>query len=154
MKHLQLVCVECGHSDQADLEEFQRKSGEAANLSNIGELVETLSCFKCESKSIQISDDNDRLLFDPENVVSCIKCGLPIALPRLQSLPGTNQCTKCAAGEDEAPHQEQHHTNLQKSYKYSCETCGKPSVKRKNSRTGTEFFGCSGYPDCKWTHHI
>ena len=136
------------------LETFEQKSGETANLSNIGELVETLTCFKCESKSIQISDDNDRLLFAPENVVICVKCGLPIARPRLQSLPGTNQCTNCAAGEDEIPHQEQHHTKLQKSYKYTCETCGKRSVRRKNFRTGTEFFGCSGYPVCKWTHHI
>ena len=154
MNQLQLVCLECGHSGEAALEGFEQKLGESANLSNIGELVEMLTCSKCESKSIQIFDDTDRLLFDPENVVRCVKCGLPIALPRLQFLPGTNQCTKCSAGKDEAPHQERHDTHLQKGYKYTCDTCGKTSVKRKNSRTGGEFFGCSGFPECRWTHHI
>ena len=34
--------------------------------------------------------------------------------------------------------------------KYKCPNCGKPMVLR-TSKTGSQFLGCSGYPDCKTT---
>jgi len=34
--------------------------------------------------------------------------------------------------------------------KYKCPNCGKPMVLR-SSKTGSQFLGCSGYPDCKTT---
>ncbi|MGH9891915.1 MAG: four helix bundle suffix domain-containing protein, partial [bacterium] len=36
----------------------------------------------------------------------------------------------------------------------SCKTCGKPMVlrtARKGPKTGSQFWGCSGYPECKAT---
>ena len=33
--------------------------------------------------------------------------------------------------------------------KYNCPKCGKPLVKRVNSKTGSIFYSCSGYPACK-----
>jgi len=154
MQRLRLDCIECAHSGQIELAHFSEKLGEIANLSNIGELVATLVCSQCQNDSVRVFDDNDRLLFDSEHIVGCVKCGVPIPLPRLQSLPRTNRCTKCATSRDEPSPLEQHETTLQKSYKYTCDTCGKPSVRRKNSRNRTEFYGCSGFPECRWTHHL
>ena len=34
--------------------------------------------------------------------------------------------------------------------KYKCPNCGKPMVLR-SSKTGSQFLGCSGFPDCKTT---
>ncbi|MBQ8708868.1 MAG: topoisomerase DNA-binding C4 zinc finger domain-containing protein [Succinivibrionaceae bacterium] len=31
----------------------------------------------------------------------------------------------------------------------ACPNCGKPMVKRKSSKTGNEFWGCSGFPNCR-----
>jgi restriction system protein len=39
----------------------------------------------------------------------------------------------------------------------SCPACGQPMVvrtARKGERTGSQFWGCSGYPDCKGTRPI
>jgi ssDNA-binding Zn-finger/Zn-ribbon topoisomerase 1 len=33
----------------------------------------------------------------------------------------------------------------------TCPRCGSPLVERHNSKTGDVFFGCSGYPHCRYT---
>lgn len=36
----------------------------------------------------------------------------------------------------------------------ACPKCGKPLVRRRARATGSEFLGCSGYPDCKFTKPV
>ena len=45
-------------------------------------------------------------------------------------------------GEMEAPNPGQ---RTQPSPATACPKCGKPGLRRKNSQTGEEFFGCSGW---------
>ena len=33
-----------------------------------------------------------------------------------------------------------------------CPLCGKPVVQKTNSKDGSKFHGCLGYPNCKWTY--
>ncbi len=33
----------------------------------------------------------------------------------------------------------------------SCHRCGKPMVVRTNRNTGDKFWGCSAFPDCRFT---
>lgn len=35
-----------------------------------------------------------------------------------------------------------------------CPKCGSPLCERRNKRTGTQFMGCSSWPDCKYTRSI
>lgn len=35
-----------------------------------------------------------------------------------------------------------------------CRVCGAEMVIRKNGKTGEEFWGCTGYPDCQHTEKI
>ena len=35
-----------------------------------------------------------------------------------------------------------------------CPECGKPMLIRVNGKTGTEFLGCSGYPECTATQPL
>lgn len=37
-------------------------------------------------------------------------------------------------------------------FKLTCPECGKPMVQRRNRSSGEMFWGCSGYPDCKFTY--
>lgn len=35
-----------------------------------------------------------------------------------------------------------------------CPRCGSFTCVRRNKRTGTDFIGCSAYPNCKYTRPI
>lgn len=39
-------------------------------------------------------------------------------------------------------------------YPYPCPKCGAPMVKRRNTQTNAEFFGCSNFPGCKTSRDL
>ena len=38
--------------------------------------------------------------------------------------------------------------------KYKCPACGKPVTLRERGDDGTVFFGCLGFPGCRWSQSI
>ena len=36
-------------------------------------------------------------------------------------------------------------------FRGECPLCGRKAVKRTNKQTGEFFFGCSGFPECRWS---
>ena len=35
-----------------------------------------------------------------------------------------------------------------------CPDCGEPLVLRENRATGEQFYGCSAYPECRYTKKL
>lgn len=38
--------------------------------------------------------------------------------------------------------------------KYKCPSCGKPVTLRERHDDGTVFFGCTNFPNCRWSQSI
>ncbi len=150
-----ILCEKCGHP-------MIRRSGryskylacsnypECSNIKSEGEEISETRCPKCGSNMVVKSGKYGRFLACPnypecsqilpiEAEVSdelCEKCGTPLIVKKGKFGKYLN-CPKC---------------NINKSIAEKvgiCPECGKDTQKMSTKR-GKTFYGCTGYPDCKF----
>ena len=149
-------CLSCGRRVSVAGEILEKNIAEAPlTLKNIAKAVSSFKCKTCGEKLTRISDQQNRLLFDSQNLSSCAACGDPIPLPRLEAQPDAGLCIACTeAGEIEPVAPPYPHLSGQWAGSAAvsiCPRCNSKAVVRQNSRDLSWFIGCSTYPRCHWT---
>ncbi|MCL1952426.1 MAG: type I DNA topoisomerase [Oscillospiraceae bacterium] len=91
---------------------------------------------KAEMEGVKIQLEEDR------TDIPCEKCGRMMVIKsgrygRFLACPGYPECKNAKP--------------LVAETKATCPKCGKPVLKRKAKKTGREFYGCSGWPECDFT---
>lgn len=149
MKSVLIECGECDHSAVLDEDRFAEMIGDDLSIKTVSKLFPRLRCSKCGSRTIFIKDERERVIIDPRDIVSCKSCGLPIPLPRLAAMPGTNICPSCAI-EGVKPQPQAAYPQPPDDMR-ECPRCGLPTVVRQNEEDRNYFIGCTGFPKCRWT---
>lgn len=149
-----LVCLHDGHVRTLTATRLTELLGDQPTLANVASLWPRLVCENRHRRSARLYEGknrNGRLLIDPQAQVFCGACGLPIILPRLETLPATSFCTACACDAmltRNSPHWPQPPPGLTKCNR------GHSTIIRQNGVTGDFFVGCSQFPKCWWSANL
>lgn len=112
------------------------------NEHTLSEILNRFSCSKCGAKDakLNIEGDAQQIVFDNSELAkTCIICGKPIPLKRLESVPNTEKCVSC-----------QEKLEKGKEEPIYCKKCGARMVWRVRTTVlpVKYFLGCSNYPKC------
>lgn len=144
-----LECVDCGNRRHVSAAILSERLGEPLSYSNVAELWPKFRCTQCGSRRNRLSDEDHKLLLDPDNLLRCQVCELAILLPRIQAIPSATMCQTCAE-EDEKPSRPPPYPTPPPTL-VTCRSCMQPTVVRENSQDGSLFVGCTAFPSCRWT---
>ena len=109
--------------------------------------TQKLSEFKTAGKPAGAAAQEVQIPQETEESVlakTCVKCGNPIPVERLEAVPNAERCVSC---------QQKAETGVeQKIEATKCKKCGSVMVWRmtKNKRPAKYFLGCSNYPKCTY----
>ena len=153
-----LECHECSRKSEITYDALEERYRELSpiNLANMNQLLERFYCSNCNSRFFSIADKNDEIIFDMQQNVSCINCGLSISFPRISAVPGTNLCTYCKDEAESVNPNEVQFPDVPTGMRGKCPTCETRNrngiiVVYQNSREKTFFLGCSVFPNCRWS---
>lgn len=148
-----ISCNSCGHKRVLSSDYLEEISSKLSiNVSGINkhilsEILNKFRCSKCGAKDAEIivEDAEQKIMFDDSKLArTCIVCGKPIPVERLEAVPDTKRCVSCREkfekGEED------------KEEPVYCKRCGAPMVWRvRTSVLPTKYFlGCSNYPKCTY----
>jgi hypothetical protein len=148
MDGVQLKCLACGHAGDLDARRFRELRGEDFDMRSLTEYYDELVCSHCRSKRVRVESRSGKALLDPDTVVECMRCGLPIPLARLDAQPGVNTCVACA--EDAVRPYTEAWPQPPNAFR-KCPRCKSPTEVRQNTVDQSFFLGCKTWPRCPWT---
>jgi Zn finger protein HypA/HybF involved in hydrogenase expression len=123
----------------------EREPDEALVEVLLVEAAPTMTCPVCKDKSLvaRPSQDVDEVAGDWQTAVLCEICREPIALERLEAIPGTKRCAVCAAKAESGQLAE-----IEPDY---CPHCGALVEVRVSQGSGITRYKrvCTGEPPCR-----
>jgi len=150
-------CQSCDSCTEVNLVQFLDPQGESVGERQVNQIYEQLSCEKCNSSFIKVSDSTGRVIIDPLNLSPCRICGCPIEVPRKVALPETNICSNCIVDNNEHGDVAKHipepirlDEDLIPDELKSCPKCGSRTLLKRNRKTQERFIGCLAFPVCRW----
>jgi len=154
-------CSSCGHVGDLNLSTLSKLIDSVVSITNINQAYDKIICSKCQSKHVCIEDNNGRIIIDPEHLNECVECNCPIEYPRLKAQPDTNVCASCMRDFSEKNKIKTHNPKevifdeqLIPDDLKKCGKCSKNTVVRRNRVSDRKFIGCTGFPNCRWTHSL
>ena len=158
LEFITLNCHECSKTGKIDYELLVDMFPDLApiNLGNLNQLLDKFKCSNCNARNFSIADKNGELIFDMQQNVTCVRCGLAIPLPRIAIQPGTKLCIECKDEKESVDPNEVNFPAIPIGMRRKCPTCEKKDrigivVVYQNSKDKTFFLGCSVFPNCRWS---
>ncbi len=90
------TCAGCGRTTQMSHKCPEAILGERPTYDALAAIYRLFRCKICHARNPYVWSNDNRLLFDPKRLVTCMGCERPIPLPRLAAMPGTRRCVACA----------------------------------------------------------